>query len=62
MWKYVRPSNSSTVTGGFVPNWSSRAEALNFMALFAEMAGIDSPPGGNPSISMTYNIRWRIHI
>jgi hypothetical protein len=43
MWKYVQPSKSSTATGRFVPNWSSHADALNFMASLAEMAGKDSP-------------------
>jgi hypothetical protein len=55
MWNYVRPSNSSTATGGFVPNWSSCADALNFMASLAEMAGKDSPACEDPSISMPCN-------
>jgi hypothetical protein len=41
----------STTTDGFILNWSSCADA-----------GKDSSAGGNPSISMTYNIRWHIHI
>jgi hypothetical protein len=55
MWKYVRPSNSSIATGGFVPNWSSRVNALNFMASLAEMAGKDSPTCQDPSISTPCN-------
>jgi hypothetical protein len=62
MWKYVWPSNSNTTTGRFVPNSSSCADTLNFMASLAQMVGKDSPPGENPSISMTYNMRWRVHI
>jgi hypothetical protein len=50
------------MTGGLVPNWSSCAVEPNLMASLAEMAGKDTSVGGNPSISMTYNTQWHVHI